>query len=382
MPETLFEELKRYVGFTAADDAALRALHPLAKPYFEPITEEFYGRILEHEGARAALIGGESSVGHLKVTLRAWLDKLLSGPWDEAYFQVRCRIGRVHVRIELPQHYMFGAMNVIRQRLGDVIDEKYAEQPATRRGTRLALGRALDLELAIMLHTYREDYQEQQARRERLATFGQLVGSMSHELRNPLGVIETSVHILKGRLVGDERAEKHLARIGEQVAVANKIVTDLLDMIRDRPLTREPIELHEVIAVALADVKEPPGALVTVEGVEGLPRVAGDRGQLRQLFFNLVQNAVQACGAEGRVRVQGALVEGRVRVAVEDTGPGVDGAILRRLFEPLVTTKEQGVGLGLALVKRIAERHGGTVGYEPLIPHGARFVVELPAGGG
>ena len=380
MAETLFEELKRYVGFSSADEAALRALHPLAKPFFVPITEQFYARILEHEGARAALIGGESSVGHLKVTLRAWLDKLLSGPWDEAYFDLRCRIGRVHVRIELPQHYMFGAMNVIRQRLGDVIDEEHADDLPTRRAARVAVGRALDLELAIMLHTYREDYEAQQARRERLATFGQLVGTMSHELRNPLGVIETSVHILKGRTLGDERAEKHVTRIGEQVAIANKIVTDLLDMIRDRPLTREPIELHEVIGVALADVRDPTGVRIVVEGLEALPPVAGDRGQLRQLFFNLVQNAVQACGERGQVRVRGVKEGGVVAVMVEDNGPGVDAAILRRLFEPLVTTKQNGVGLGLALVKRIAERHHGSVGYEPRNEGGARFVVRLPTG--
>lgn len=85
MAETLFEELKRYVAFGEGDQQALRELHPLAKPHFVTFSEVFYQRILEHEGAKKSLIGGESVVGHLKVTLQAWMDKLLNGPWDEAY---------------------------------------------------------------------------------------------------------------------------------------------------------------------------------------------------------------------------------------------------------------------------------------------------------
>ncbi|MBL9037249.1 MAG: histidine kinase, partial [Archangium sp.] len=362
MPETLLEELKRYVGFGPADEGALRALHPVMAPHFKPIAEVFYERILQHEGARESLVGGESVVGHLKVTLEAWMDKLLSGPWDEAYFELRCRIGRLHVRIALPQHYMFGAMNVVRQQMSERVDQAWATQPAVLATARAALGKVLDLELAIMLHTYKEDYLAQQARQERLATFGQLVGSMGHELRNPLGVMETSLHILRSRIGDDERAKKHVERIGGQIELANKIVTDLLDMIRDRPLTREPLSLAEVLRAVVLDVPAPAGVRVVLEALEGLPPVVGARGQLRQLFVNLVQNAVQACGAHGQVTVRGGAEPGDfVRVVVEDTGPGVDPITRRRLFEPLVTTKEQGVGLGLALVKRIAERHGGNV---------------------
>src|SRR6185436_7342417 len=214
--ETLFEELKRYVGWSGQDEAHLRALHGLAAPRFAAISEEFYARILEHEGARQALVGGESRVGQLKITLQAWMDRLLSGPWDEEYFQLRCRIGRMHVRISLPQHYMFGAMNILRRALNLIVDENYSDQQL--RATRDALGKILDLELAIMLHTYREDLLAQQSRNERLATFGQLVGSIGHELRNPLGVIESSLYILEGRVGEDERAKKHTRRISEQLA--------------------------------------------------------------------------------------------------------------------------------------------------------------------
>jgi signal transduction histidine kinase len=377
MAETLFAELKRYVGFQAEDEAALRQLDPVASTQFVRIADLFYRRILDHEEARKAL-AGESQVGRLKVTLVEWMQKLLTGPWDEQYYELRARIGRVHVRISLPQHYMFGAMNVIRAALNEVIDSHYLDRPDELRKARTALGKILDLELAIMLHTYREDLLSQQARIERLSTFGQLVGSIGHELRNPLGVIESSLFILKGRVGSDPRAEKHIQRISEQLTVANDIVTKLLDMIRDRPLSRTNVKLLEVVNAAASSVHWPSQVELIQAGLEGLPEVQGDAVQLRQVFVNLLENAVQATGAQGEVRVQGALDGRSVEVTVEDTGPGVDVSIRNRLFEPLVTTKPRGIGLGLALVKRIVERHGGFITYRPGDDGGAYFEIRLP----
>lgn len=381
MVETLFAELKRYVGFGPPDEEALRRLHDLVAPDFAQIAEIFYDRILTHEGARTALEGGESVVGRLKVTLVAWMDKLLSGPWDEEYFDLRCRIGRVHVRIKLPQHYMFGAMNILRQQLNRRVDEHYVTRPDDLRASRLAVGKILDLELAIMLHTYREDLLAQQSRQERLATFGQLVGSLGHELRNPLGVIESSLFILKGRMGADERYDKHVNRIGEQLGIANTIISDLLDMIRDKPVIPERLSIASVIQAALGRIERPEGITITVEDIDGLPDIRGDAGQLQQVFVNLIENAVQAVSPAGAIVISGVRRENHVSVSVADDGPGVSDDARLRLFEPLVTTKAKGVGLGLALVKRIVERHGGQARYEPNEPRGARFIVRLAVGG-
>jgi signal transduction histidine kinase len=374
--ETLFEELKRYVEWGPPDEAALRALHQHAAPHFARIAEVFYARILAHAGAREALVGGESRVGQLKITLCAWMDRLLSGPWDEEYYQLRCRIGRVHVRIALPQHYMFGAMNLVRRELNELIDAEYLDRPTQLRDVRIAVGKILDLELAIMLHTYREDLIAQGARTERLATFGQLIGSIGHELRNPLGVIESSLYILGQRVKDDDRAHKHVGRIGEQLKVANDIISALLDMIRDRPLQREKVILDNVFASILGALPMKPG--IALVGVDTLPPIDADMAQIRQVFMNLCENAVHAAGPTGEVRVVGRVDQGKVELSVEDDGPGVDLVTVRRLFEPLITTKTKGIGLGLALVKRIVVRHGGDVAYAPRQGGGARFVVRLP----
>ena len=377
MAESLLQELQRYVEWDARDEAALRALQPIAKPLFENIAKVFYDRILQHDEARKALVGGESSVGRLKVTLIAWMDRLLTGPWDEEYFQLRCRIGRVHVRIALPQHYMFAAMNVVRRELNAIIDVHYRERLPELAAARAALGKALDIELAIMLHTYREDLLAQQSRVERLSTFGQLVGSIGHELRNPLGVMETSLFILRNRTKGDERAVKHVERISEQLGIANSIITDLLDMIREKPLAKERLALGQVIEAAAGAVRKPDLVTLQLDGLLEVPDVEGDASQLRQVFVNLIDNAVHAAGEAGHVWVKAVVTQQQVEVAVEDSGKGIDPAIRARLFEPLVTTKAKGIGLGLALVKRIVERHGGTISYAPR-EKGARFVVSLP----
>jgi signal transduction histidine kinase len=378
MSETVFEELKRYVRFGEEDERALRDLHGAAAPELERIAGVFYDRILSHEEARLVLAGGESRVGHLKVTLVTWMDTLLQGPWDEAYWARRYAIGRVHVRIGLPQHYMFGAMNVIRVELARIAWARFHLDPGALEAVRTALGKILDLELAIMLNTYRDDLLAQQARVERLSTFGQLVGSIGHDLRNPLGVIETSLYILRGRAGDDARTAKHLDRIAEQLGIANGIISNLLDMVRSRPLRKERIALSDVLSGAAAAVKRPEGVTVGLEGLDDVPQVEGDPVQLRQVFVNLLENAVFAASPSGAVAVRARAEGGGVEVDVEDTGPGVDAATRRRLFEPLITTKEQGIGLGLALVKRIAERHGGSVSYSDRPGGGARFTFRLP----
>jgi two-component system sensor histidine kinase HydH len=377
MGESLLDELKRYVGFCPADEAALRQLCAVARPHFPEIASAFYERILTHAEARRALTGGESRVGHLRVTLVRWMGEVLGGPWDEAWWESHCRIGRVHVRIDLPQHYMFGAMNLVRAEFSKVADRAWADDAPGRQQVQMALGKVLDLELAIMLHTYREDMVSRVSRSERMATFGQVVGSIGHDLRNPLGVIESSLFLLRGRVGEDERVRKHLERIGDQVRISNEIISGLLDMVRDRPLQRERVALTVLVQGAAGSVPRPAEVGLTVQGLAGLD-VVGDAIQLRQAIVNLVLNAVQAASPVGQVRVLTRREGAVAAVDVEDTGAGVPESVRGRLFEPLITTKEHGSGLGLALVKRVAERHGGSVGHEPLPGGGTRFSLRVP----
>jgi PAS domain S-box-containing protein len=162
--ESMFEELKRYVRFTAEDSAHLAAFEAFAAPHFPAVVDLFYERVREHEDAHAVL-QDEAQLARLKATLVLWLRTLCSGPHDETYFENRARIGRAHVRIGLPQRYMPVAMSVVRVELQAIA----ATLPEPQRDhVRAALARILDIDLAIMLETYRDDFVERLQRIERL----------------------------------------------------------------------------------------------------------------------------------------------------------------------------------------------------------------------
>ena len=164
--ENIFEELKRYAQFGPADEAALRAFLPRIAPHFPAITDVFYERMHGHPHA-LAVFADEAQVQRLKGTLRDWLDLLFRGPWDHAYYERRVRIGRVHVKIALPQRYMFGAMDVIRAELTRLIGRELAAGPE-REQLLLAAHKLLDLELAIMLESYQEAFVDKVQHVERL----------------------------------------------------------------------------------------------------------------------------------------------------------------------------------------------------------------------
>jgi PAS domain S-box-containing protein len=162
--ETRFQELKRYVALGPEDAALLAALRPLAAPHFARIAQEFYDRIREHEDAHA-VFKDEAQIARLNRSLQLWMERVLSGVYDEAYFEETLKIGRVHVRVGLPQRYMFTAMALIRVALTRIAESELGRDSTP---TCEALTRLLDLELAMMMESYREDFIARVQRVERL----------------------------------------------------------------------------------------------------------------------------------------------------------------------------------------------------------------------
>lgn len=152
--ESLYEEMKRYVRFTEADGRALVELHPRAAPFFGKITDEFYDRVREHEGA-LAVIQDDAHIDRLKRTFVGWLHHFCTGARDRAYFDETAKIGRSHVRVGLLQHYMLVAMSVVRGELAKVIAETMGARASA---ITEAMHRALDLELAVMMGAYHDDF--------------------------------------------------------------------------------------------------------------------------------------------------------------------------------------------------------------------------------
>lgn len=373
-----FEDVKTYVGFGTAETEVLRALLPLAEPHFERIAEHFYDCILRHPNAHAAITGGNEQVDRLKRTLVAWMRSGLEGPHDEAFFERRARIGRMHVQIDLPQRYMFTAIDVMRLDFRRVVEIACVDDLARERRTNDAVDKLFDLELAIMLHTYQEDSEDRLRRRERLATIGQIAAGIGHDLRNPLSVIDSSLYLLRRRVGEDERVVSHLVKIDEQVQHCGRIIDSLLGMIRERPALRETVSARELLEQAARLVHLPPTLPVVITAPEDLTMEV-EAPLLYQAIANLLTNAADAVGGrEGPIQLEARRGDDEIIVEVRDRGPGFDPDILPRAFEPLVTSRSSGTGLGLALVRSIVHRHGGTVTAENLPEGGAAVRLRFP----
>jgi PAS domain S-box-containing protein len=193
MPETRFEELKRYVRFDDDDARALLAFRPVAAPHFTRIAREFYERIREHEEAHA-VFSGEEQIERLQRSMVRWMDRFLSGSYDEAYHEQTLAIGRMHVRVGLPQRYMFTAMALIRVAFEEVAERELgAKAPATR----AALTRLLDMELAIMVESYRQDLARQARRRDEFEA-----QSLRTDLARALRLYVTAIDVTPSLIVG------------------------------------------------------------------------------------------------------------------------------------------------------------------------------------
>jgi PAS domain S-box-containing protein len=222
-----------------------------------------------------------------------------------------------------------------------------------------------------------EAAQEELVRRERLATMGHLAGSVSHELRNPLGVIKNSVYYLKMIVPEEERVRKHLDILEREVTTATRIITGMLDFARTTPATRVRTDLNGLVRDELDRLLVPDSIQVEQELTENLRPVMVDPDQIRVILNNLISNAVQAMPEGGVLSVRTRPLPDRLEVTVEDTGSGIGPDHLERIFEPLFTTKSKGIGLGLSLAKRLAEANGGSIRVESALGHGSRFTVEL-----
>ncbi len=215
--------------------------------------------------------------------------------------------------------------------------------------------------------------------RERLAALGELAAQVAHEVRNPLGAI-FNVGVELKRRFGTEGELGYLVRVleeeGERI---NRIVGDLLDFARPMDLNPQGGGLTTVLLEAEAAVLSGSKIKVELDLAPGLEGVALDPRLMRQAIVNLLANAHQALGGEGSVRITAHVieVEGRrlAEVIVEDSGPGMEAGMRERVFEPFFTTKASGIGLGLAVVKRIAEAHQGEVRVRASPLGGAAFVL-------
>jgi len=226
-----------------------------------------------------------------------------------------------------------------------------------------------------------EETQAQLVRQEKMAAMGQLASTVGHELRNPLAVIMNVLYLLE-TIAGAEGSEamlRHLATAKRETSAATLIVADLLDYSAGRTPMRAPVQLADLVAEALT-VVPPPTGIEVVQHVEPDIAIDADRDQMRQVLLNLITNGYDAMPGGGILDVSVRATGDSARITVSDTGMGMDEETQASIFTPFFTTKTRGIGLGLAVTKRVIEAHGGTISVQSTPSVGTSFTLTVRVG--
>ena len=268
----------------------------------------------------------------------------------------------------------------------DITESRQAEETLQTYSSRLA---------ADVIERTRElqEAQEQLVRHEKMAVLGALAGGVGHELRNPLGVISNSVYYLKMvQPEANEKIKKHHALIEQEVNNAGRIVGDLLDYARNISTEPKPGSLREMVEHTLSRFPVPASIQVSLKIPADRPQVYADPLHVEQILGNLITNAWQAMATPsshtkagsgtldggGKLTIRAHQKKQLVAIAVKDTGTGITPENMQKLFEPLFSTKINGIGLGLAVSKKLAEANGGRIEVESEVGKGSTFTLYLP----
>ena len=208
---------------------------------------------------------------------------------------------------------------------------------------------------------------------------------MGHELRNPLNVIRNCAYLLNMALTdkSDEEAVNTLKVLDKQIDIANKIVTDLLDFTRIKPPSQAKVDLNLLIKESLSWITVPEHVTVKANLNGHSPQVNTDGEQISRVFTNIISNAIQAMSGPapakpGELGIDIGTDDSFAWIRFKDNGCGISEENMKKIFEPLFTTKPKGIGLGLAISKRLVEQNGGKIEVASQVGEGATFTVKLP----
>lgn len=321
-----------------------------------------------------------------EVSIRAIVESLRSGARDRAVSEMfhRRKDGTlVPVEVATQLLHPDGQAPRIVSIARDITERRNAQQALERHQ------RELENLVAERTQNLR-DAQAELIRRERLSTLGQLTATVSHELRNPLATIGPSLYVLK-TLIPDanNRVSEIIERIERNVGRCDHIISDMLDFARQRELSPRVIDGNACIREQLSDYRPPVGVELVLTPDTDPVAVALDVDSVRRALVNIIENACHAVlakldgdlGADFKPEVQlstHVTDDDCFAVVIEDNGCGMSEDVLQRIFEPLYSTKNFGVGLGMIIVKNIMDRHRGTVEVASVAGEGSRFTLTFP----
>lgn len=243
---------------------------------------------------------------------------------------------------------------------------------------------AWGMALLLLKYAGREAvHRKEMLRRRELARLGEMGAVIAHEIRNPLAGIKGYAQLLEEKLQLDEDGEFAQVIVSEATRL-EEIVNGLLAYTQEAPKAHELVGINDVVACSLDLIAPEASAsgIVMNNSLDQSLTIMGNRDRLEQLFLNLFRNALQAMPNGGHITIDGYRHGDRIELLVADSGSGIDGNNLGRVFEPFFTTRARGSGLGLAVCKKIVDEHGGTIRVESVVGHGTTFRIQFAAPGG
>lgn len=385
----LYNRMKRYVGFTAHDAAALAAVAEPMRRRIPAIVSEFYDVVARDPLAQAIITAVPERAERLRDALADWLSALFTDAYDNAHYRRSHAIGRTHVRVDLPQDYMFTGMNVLRLTL---LREIRHLDPPQLDAKLAATEKLLDLELAIMNRAYSDNLVEQMQRLEHdrferqlgesrhLAIIGELAASIAHEVKNPLAGISGAMQVIRSTLDAEHPHCEIIDEAMRQIDRLDAAIEDLLVYARPKSPVRSQIDIASLLRRVMIVLREEPAfdsIRVAMEQTADTIEVEADESQIQQVLMNIMINAAHACDEGGKIVCRIHANDDGARIEIEDDGIGIDEAIRERVWEPFFTTRARGTGLGLAICKRIIDAHGGVIRLDSEPGRGTRVMIDL-----
>lgn len=213
---------------------------------------------------------------------------------------------------------------------------------------------------------------------EKLAVIGQMAAAVAHEIRNPLTPIKGFLQLCDDK---KQYNEEYLQIVVKEISRMEEIITDFLYLAKPQVILKKSLNiediLHEVITIADTGIKSKNGT-ITLHAGEQTGNVLGCSNGLKQVFFNIIQNAIDAINLNGRIEIETASEDGKYIIIVKDNGDGIPKEVFQHLGEPFYSTKEKGTGLGLLISHKIIENHSGKITYESTEGVGTKVKISLP----
>jgi signal transduction histidine kinase len=217
-------------------------------------------------------------------------------------------------------------------------------------------------------------------RNEKLAFIGQLAGSVTHELRNPLGVIRNAVYFLETKFSAgpEDKLTEYLSMIKKEVGIMDRIVSDIMGFAGTKPETLIKTDPGTVVESAVSQLNAPE-LISIVKDIEKVPFIMADPEQLTHAIVNMINNSIVAMNGNGEIVIRVREKDGYVIMEVSDTGVGIPEEHRKFVFEPLYSTRPKGTGLGLAIAKMMVEGQRGSIDFTSREGEGTTFTIKMPS---